>query len=38
MVRRALFGEEFPGFTWDAQIVATNVSFGVKTQELIGGC
>lgn len=25
-VRRALFGDEFPGFTWDAQIIATNVS------------
>lgn len=25
-VRKALFGEEFPGFTWDAQIIATNVS------------
>lgn len=25
-VRRALFGEDFPGFTWDAQIIATNVS------------
>jgi 2-polyprenyl-6-methoxyphenol hydroxylase-like FAD-dependent oxidoreductase len=26
MVRRSLFGEEFPGKTWDAQIIATNVS------------
>jgi 2-polyprenyl-6-methoxyphenol hydroxylase-like FAD-dependent oxidoreductase len=25
-VRRSLFGDEFPGFTWDAQIIATNVS------------
>lgn len=25
-VRRALFGRTFPGYTWDAQIVATNVS------------
>jgi 2-polyprenyl-6-methoxyphenol hydroxylase-like FAD-dependent oxidoreductase len=25
-VRRELFGNEFPGFTWDKQIVATNVS------------
>lgn len=25
-VRRALFGDEYPGFTWDAQIIATNVS------------
>lgn len=24
-VRRSLFGNEFPGKTWDAQIVATNV-------------
>ena len=24
-VRRALFGSSFPGFTWDKQIVATNV-------------
>jgi 2-polyprenyl-6-methoxyphenol hydroxylase-like FAD-dependent oxidoreductase len=24
-VRRTLFGNEFPGKTWDAQIVATNV-------------
>ncbi|KAH6614433.1 hypothetical protein B0J18DRAFT_300817 [Chaetomium sp. MPI-SDFR-AT-0129] len=26
-VRRALFGEEFPGFTWDAQIIATNTYY-----------
>ena len=26
IVRRKLFGEEYPGFTWDAQIIATNVS------------
>lgn len=26
VVRKSLFGDEFPGFTWDAQIVATNVS------------
>lgn len=25
-VRRALFGNEFPGFTWEEQIIATNVS------------
>lgn len=25
-VRKSLFGNEFPGFTWDAQIIATNVS------------
>lgn len=25
-VRKALFGNEFPGFTWDEQIIATNVS------------
>ena len=24
-VRRALFGRVFPGFTWDVQVVATNV-------------
>ena len=24
-IRRALFGSSFPGFTWDKQIVATNV-------------
>jgi 2-polyprenyl-6-methoxyphenol hydroxylase-like FAD-dependent oxidoreductase len=27
MVRRGLFGDEYPGFTWDKQIVATNVRF-----------
>jgi 2-polyprenyl-6-methoxyphenol hydroxylase-like FAD-dependent oxidoreductase len=26
VVRKSLFGDEFPGFTWDAQIIATNVS------------
>ncbi|KAK3314130.1 FAD binding domain-containing protein [Apodospora peruviana] len=26
-VRKALFGNEFPGFTWDAQIVATNTYY-----------
>lgn len=26
IVRRSLFGNEYPGFTWDRQIVATNVS------------
>jgi 2-polyprenyl-6-methoxyphenol hydroxylase-like FAD-dependent oxidoreductase len=25
-VRKSLFGEDFPGFTWDKQIVATNAS------------
>lgn len=25
-IRRELFGDRFPGFTWDKQIVATNVS------------
>lgn len=25
-IRRALFGDDFPGRTWDEQIVATNVS------------
>ncbi|KAK0610631.1 hypothetical protein B0T17DRAFT_621097 [Bombardia bombarda] len=27
IVRRSLFGEEFPGFTWDAQIIATNTYY-----------
>lgn len=27
IVRRTLFGDDFPGTTWDEQIVATNVSF-----------
>lgn len=26
IIRRGLFGDEYPGFTWDKQIVATNVS------------
>ncbi|KAI1489508.1 FAD binding domain-containing protein [Biscogniauxia mediterranea] len=26
-VRKSLFGDEFPGFTWDKQIVATNVYY-----------
>ncbi|KAK1470476.1 FAD binding domain-containing protein [Colletotrichum tamarilloi] len=26
IIRRQLFGDEFPGYTWDLQIVATNVS------------
>ncbi|PNS16435.1 U3 small nucleolar RNA-associated protein 21 [Sphaceloma murrayae] len=26
-IRRALFGNDFPGFTWDEQIVATNVYY-----------
>ena len=26
-VRKALFGEVFPGFTWEEQIVATNVGY-----------
>lgn len=35
-VRRALFGNDYPGFTWDAQIIATNVSIhsGVKPHSL----
>lgn len=33
MVRRSLFGDEFPGFTWDAQIIATNVSVSISTGE-----
>ena len=31
MVRRSLFGDEFPGFTWDAQIIATNVGDRLST-------
>jgi 2-polyprenyl-6-methoxyphenol hydroxylase-like FAD-dependent oxidoreductase len=31
-VRRALFGDDFPGWTWDEQIVATNVSVCPETQ------
>ncbi|KAK0714403.1 FAD binding domain-containing protein [Apiosordaria backusii] len=27
IVRRSLFGDEFPGFTWDAQIIATNTFY-----------
>ncbi|KAL2194228.1 hypothetical protein P885DRAFT_71550 [Corynascus similis CBS 632.67] len=26
-VRKSLFGNEFPGFTWDAQIIATNTYY-----------
>ncbi|KAK3319745.1 FAD binding domain-containing protein [Cercophora scortea] len=26
-IRRSLFGNEFPGFTWDAQIIATNTYY-----------
>ncbi|KAH8758326.1 FAD binding domain-containing protein [Diaporthe sp. PMI_573] len=26
-VRRALFGNDYPGFTWDAQIIATNTYY-----------
>ncbi|KAK3346338.1 FAD binding domain-containing protein [Lasiosphaeria hispida] len=26
-VRRSLFGDEFPGFTWDQQIIATNTYY-----------
>lgn len=29
-VRRSLFGDEFPGFTWDAQIIATNTIYNVQ--------
>jgi 2-polyprenyl-6-methoxyphenol hydroxylase-like FAD-dependent oxidoreductase len=27
-VRKSLFGDEYPGFTWERNIVATNVSWG----------
>ncbi|KAH6995432.1 FAD-binding monooxygenase [Ilyonectria destructans] len=30
-VRRSLFGENFPGFTWDKQLVATNVYYDLHT-------
>lgn len=33
-VRKALFGNDFPGFTWDAQIVATNVSSLAEIQNI----
>lgn len=26
VVRKSLFGEDFPGFTWDTQVIATDVS------------
>ena len=29
-VRKSLFGNEFPGKTWDAQIIATNVALPVS--------
>lgn len=29
-IRRELFGNSFPGFTWDKQIVATNVSLVLR--------
>jgi 2-polyprenyl-6-methoxyphenol hydroxylase-like FAD-dependent oxidoreductase len=29
-VRKSLFGNDYPGYTWDAQIIATNVSIGTK--------
>ncbi|KAI0839267.1 FAD binding domain-containing protein [Hypoxylon sp. FL0890] len=39
-VRKSLFGDEFPGFTWERQIVATNVyydfdKFGFKDSNFI---
>ncbi|KAI2620494.1 FAD/NAD(P)-binding domain-containing protein [Hypoxylon sp. NC1633] len=39
-VRKSLFGEEYPGFTWERQIVATNVyydfdKFGFKDSNFI---
>lgn len=37
IVRRSLFGDEFPGFTWDAQIIATNVGFLVLDGQAGGG-
>lgn len=36
-IRRSLFGDrEFPGKTWDEQIVATNVSQGLEQESLPG--
>lgn len=32
-VRRSLFGDDYPGFTWDKQIVATNVSLQIPDQD-----
>ncbi|KAK1753707.1 para-nitrophenol 4-monooxygenase [Echria macrotheca] len=29
-VRKSLFGEEFPGFTWDRQIIATNTYYDFR--------
>lgn len=34
-VRKSLFGQEYPGWTWDAQIVATNVS--VRPEKMAHG-
>lgn len=31
IIRRKLFGNDFPGFTWDKQIVATNVSNQIQS-------
>lgn len=34
-VRKALFGNDFPGFTWDAQIIATNVSKNLERLQVL---
>lgn len=34
-VRKALFGRNFPGHTWDVQIVATNVSAAPSVQYVV---
>lgn len=36
IVRRKLFGNNFPGFTWDKQIVATNVSHQHQSSGVYG--
>lgn len=36
-VRKSLFGKSFPGFTWDEQIVATNVSSYLASPERVFG-
>jgi 2-polyprenyl-6-methoxyphenol hydroxylase-like FAD-dependent oxidoreductase len=36
IVRRKLFGNDFPGFTWDKQIVATNVSNQSQSSRMCG--
>ncbi len=35
-VRKCVFGKDFPGFTWDTQIVATNVRKDLGTRRISG--